>query len=139
MSDSVRPHRRQPIRLPRPWDSPGKNTGVGCHFLLQCMKVKSEGEVTQSCPTLATPWTAAYQAPLSMRFSRQKYWSGVPLPSLPDELRKVQNCVHLEQPTHPVASHSFLMDLFFGASHSTAVHSATKRSKIGPFVECGWT
>ena len=50
MSDSVRPHRRQPIRLPRPWDSPGKNTGVGCHFLLQCMKVKSESEVPQSCP-----------------------------------------------------------------------------------------
>ena len=48
MSDSVRPHRRQPIRLPHPWDSPGKNTGVGCHFLLQCMKVKSESEVTQS-------------------------------------------------------------------------------------------
>ena len=74
------PHRWQPTRLPRPRDSPGKNTGVGCHFLLQCMKVKSESEVAQSCPTLATPWTAAYQAPLSMGFSRQKYWSGVPLP-----------------------------------------------------------
>ena len=55
MSDSVRPHRRQPTRLPRPWDSPGKNTGVGCHFLLQCMKVKSESEVAQSCPTLGDP------------------------------------------------------------------------------------
>jgi len=55
MSDSVRPHRRQPTRLPRPWDSPGKNTGVGCHFLLQCMKVKSEREVAQSCPTLIDP------------------------------------------------------------------------------------
>ena len=51
MSDSVWPHRWQPTRLPRPWDSPGKNTGVGCHFLLQCMKVKNESEVTQSCPT----------------------------------------------------------------------------------------
>ena len=48
------PHRRQPTRLPRPWDSPGKNTGVGCHFL-QCMKVKSESEVTQSCSTLCDP------------------------------------------------------------------------------------
>ena len=48
-------HRGQPTRLPRPWDSPGKNTGVGCHFLLQCMKVKSEREVTQSCPTLRDP------------------------------------------------------------------------------------
>ena len=55
MSDSVQPHRRQPARLPRPWDSPGKNTGVGCHFLLQCMKVKSESEDAQSCPTLRDP------------------------------------------------------------------------------------
>ena len=52
MSDPVRPHRWQPTRLPHPWDSPGKNTGVGCHFLLQCRKVKSESEVAQSCPTL---------------------------------------------------------------------------------------
>ena len=125
MSDSVRPHRRQPIRLPRPWDSPGKNTGVGCHFLLQCMKVKSESEVAQSCLTLcnpmdcslpgssirgifqarvlewvaiaffkkvkvkslhharlfATPWAIAHQAPLSMGFSRQEYWSGLPVSS----------------------------------------------------------
>ena len=55
MSDSVRPHRGQPTRLPGPWDSPGKNTRVGCHFLLQCMKVKSESEIAQSCPTLSDP------------------------------------------------------------------------------------
>ena len=55
MSDSVWPRRRQPTRLPRPWDSPGKNTGVGCHFLLQCMKEKSESEVAQSCLTLSDP------------------------------------------------------------------------------------
>ena len=55
MSDSVRPHRQQPTRLSRPQDSPGKNSGVGCHFLLQCMKVKSEREVAQSCPTLSDP------------------------------------------------------------------------------------
>ena len=55
MSDSVRPHRRQPTRLPHPWDSPGKNSGVGCHFLLQCMKVKSESEVAQSCLTPSDP------------------------------------------------------------------------------------
>ena len=178
MSDSVRPHRWQPTRLPHPWDSPGKNTGVGCHFLLQRMKVRSESEVSQSCPTLCdpmdcslpgssvhgifqarvlewvaiafspvytaaaaaakllqscptmcdpidgslpgssvpgilqarilewvvisfsnawkwkvkvkslshvrlfeTPWSVAYQAPPSMGFSRQGYWSGLPLPS----------------------------------------------------------
>ena len=55
MSNSVQPHRQQPTRLPRPWDSPGKNTGVGCHFLFQCMKVESESEVSQSCPTLSDP------------------------------------------------------------------------------------
>ena len=74
---TVRLHRRQPIRLPCPWDSPGKNTGVGCHFLLQCVKVKSLSRVR----LLATPWTAAYQAPLPMGFSRQEYWNGIPLPS----------------------------------------------------------
>ena len=55
MSDSVRPHRWQPTRLCHSWDSPGKNSGVVCHFLLQCMKVKSESEVAQSCPTLSDP------------------------------------------------------------------------------------
>ena len=123
-------NRREPTKLPHPWDSPGKSTEMGCHFLLQCMKVKSESEVAQSCPTLcdhidgslpgssipgilqartlewvaisfsnawkwrvkvkslshvrllATPWTAAYQAPPPMGFSRQEYWSGLPLPSL---------------------------------------------------------
>ena len=55
VSDSVRPHRRQPNRLIRPWDSPGKNTGVGCHFPLQCMEAKSEMEVAQSCSTLSDP------------------------------------------------------------------------------------
>ena len=55
MSNSVRPQRRQPTGLPRPWDSPGKNTGVGCHFLFQCMRVKSESEVTQACPIPSDP------------------------------------------------------------------------------------
>ena len=78
MSDSVRPHRRQPSRLSCPWDSPGKNTGVGCHFLLQCIKVKVKS-LSRVRPS-ATPWTAAFQAPSSMGFSRQECWSGVPLP-----------------------------------------------------------
>ena len=120
------PYRQQPTRLPCPWDSPGKNTGVGYHFFLQCMKAKSESEVAQSCATLRdpmdcrlpgssvhgifqarvlewvaisfsnawkwkvkvkslsrvwpfkTPWTVDYQAPPSMGFSRQEYWSGLP-------------------------------------------------------------
>ena len=81
MSDSVRPHRWQPTRFPRPWDSPGKNTGVGCHFLLQCMKVKSESEVAQSCPTLCSPMDCSPPGSSTVGFSGQEYWSGVPLPS----------------------------------------------------------
>ena len=91
---TLQPHRRQPTRPRHPWDSPGKNTGVGCHFLLQCMKVKSESEVAQSCQLLATPWAAAHQAPPSMGFSRQEYWSGVPLPSPPLDCKEIQ-------PVHP--------------------------------------
>ena len=62
MSDSVRPHRWQLTRLPRPWDSPGKNTGVGRHFLLQCKKVKSESEVAHSCPTPSDPINSSLPA-----------------------------------------------------------------------------
>ena len=65
---TLRPHSRQPTRLPCPWDSPGKNTGVGCHFLLQCMKVKVKS--LSRVRLFATPWTAAYQAPPSMGFSK---------------------------------------------------------------------
>ena len=81
MSDSVGPHRRQPTKLSRPWDSPGNNTGVGCHFLLQCMKVKSESEVAQSCLTLSDPMDCSLPGSSVHGFSRQEYWSGMPLPS----------------------------------------------------------
>ena len=75
-------------------------TRVGCRFLLQCVKVKSESEVAQSCPALRDPWTAAYQAPPSVGFSRQEYWSGLPLPPLysclgnPMDRRAWQATVH---------------------------------------------
>ena len=79
MSDSVQPHRRQPTRLPtrlpHPWDSPGKNPGVGCHFLLQCMKVKVKVKSLSRVRLFMNPWTAAYQAPLatnSLIFSKKK-------------------------------------------------------------------
>ena len=74
--------RRQPTRLTHPWDSPGKNTGVGCHFLLQCMKVKSESEVAQSCPIPSNPVDCSLPGSSIHGFSRQEYWSGLPLPSL---------------------------------------------------------
>ena len=91
MSDSVRPHRWQPTRLPCPRDSPGKNAGVGCHFLLQCMKVKSESEVAQSCPTLSNPMDCSLPGSSVHGFSRQEYWSGVPLPSLKNYLSDIIN------------------------------------------------
>ena len=97
MSDSVRPHRWQPTRLPCPWDSPGKNTGVGCHFLLQCMKGKVKGKSLSCVRLFATPWTAAYKAPPSMGFSRQEYWSGLPLPS-PDALSGFPTNAMLQSP-----------------------------------------
>ena len=80
MSNSVRLQRRQPTRLPRPWDSPGKNTGVGCHFLLQCRKVKSESELAQSCLTLSDPMNCSLPgSSVYAIFSRQEYWSGLTL------------------------------------------------------------
>ena len=128
MSDSLHPHRGQPTRLSCPWDSPGTNTGVSCHFLLQCMKVKSESEVAQSCPTLSDPVSSVHgifqarvlegvplpspvsrsvlsnsatpqttvtrQAPLSLGFSRQEYWSGLPFPT-PEDIPKDRTWVLL--------------------------------------------
>ena len=67
-------------QAPHPWGSPGKNTGLGCHFLLQCMKVKIESEVTQSCPTLSDPMDCSLPGSSVHGFSRQEYWSGLPLP-----------------------------------------------------------
>ena len=93
MSDSVQPHRRQPTRLPRPWDSPDKITGVGCHFLLQCMKVTSESEVAQSCLTLSDPMDCSPPASSVHGFSRQEYWSGVPLPSLLSWVDTISCCL----------------------------------------------
>ena len=78
---TLRPHRGQPTRLPHPWDSPGKNTGVGCHFFLQCMKVKSESEVLQLCLTLSDSMDCSLPGSSVHGFSRQEYWSVVPLPS----------------------------------------------------------
>ena len=79
---TVRPHRQQPTRLPRPWDSPGKNTGVGCHFLLQCRKGKSESEVTQSCPTLSDPTDHSFPGSSVHGIFQARVLSGSPLPSL---------------------------------------------------------
>ena len=77
---TLRPHRRQPTRLPHPCDSPGKNTGVGCHFLLHFMKVKSESEDAHLCLTLRDPMDRSLPGSSIHGFSKQEYWSRVPLP-----------------------------------------------------------
>ena len=121
MSDSVRLHRWQPIRLPCPWDSPGKNTGVGCHFLLQCMKVKSENEVAQSCLTLSNPMDCSLPGlpayPLSMGFSRQEYWSGVPLPSPKLVCWTVSNAYSFFHSWAILGSHPLLVSLSDSSPH----------------------
>ena len=87
MSNSTRPHRRQPTRLPRPWNSPGKNIGVGCHFLLQCMKVKSESEseVAQLCPTLSDPMDCSLSGPSihGIFQGRVLEWGAIPFSEKP--------------------------------------------------------
>ena len=111
MSDSVRPHIRQPTRLPCPWDSPGKNTGVGCHFLLQGMKVKSEREVAQSYPTLSDPMDCSppgssvhgiFQARVLDQNTRE--WQMV----LEKTLESPLDCKE-SQPVHPKGDQSWVL------------------------------
>ena len=99
MSDSVRPHKRQLTRLPHPWDSPGNNSGVGCHFLLQCMKVKSESEVTQSCPTLSNPMDCSLPgSSVHGIFQAVLEWGAIaPPPSSMEPLSLYKGCLV----THP--------------------------------------
>ena len=103
MSDSVRPQRRQPTRLPCPWDFPGKNTGVGCHFLLQCMKVKSKSEVAQSCPILCDPMDCSlFGSSVHGIFqARVLEWDAIAfsITLLSDQIRSVaQSCLTLCNP-----------------------------------------
>ena len=90
MSDSVQPHRGQPTRLLHPWDSPGKNTGMGCHFLLQCMKVRSESEVAQSCPTLCNPTGCSLPGSFVLGISQARVleWGAIAFSNMPFNILK---------------------------------------------------
>ena len=113
MSDSVQPHRWQPTRLLCPWDSPGKNTGVGCHFLLQCMKVKSESEVAQSCPTLSNPVDCSLPGFSVHRIFQARVLGGIKTqhrivtPNLQNFLRSHLLCLFWQAFPHP---HLFQFD-----------------------------
>ena len=128
MSDSVRPQRRQPTRLPCPWDSPGKNTGVGCHFLPQCMKVKSESEVAQSCPTLSDPTDCSLPGSSvhGIFQTRVLAWGDIALintPLLIDQIRSVaQSCPTLCNPMN----------------HSTPYWYVKKKKIPGNFLAVQW-
>ena len=106
-------------QAPPSWDSPGKNTGVGCHFLLQCMKVKVKS--LSHVPLLATPWTAAYQAPPSMGFSRREDWSGVPSPSPSD----LYSCMY----SHCLSSYYLFFELH--RVNNLISHFSCQKSKEG--------
>ena len=114
MSNSVRPHRQQPTRLLCPWDSPGKNTGVGCHFLLQCMKVKSESEVAQLCPTLSDPMDCSPPGFSVHGIFQARVLQWGPLPS-PD--------VTLTPQKYPVCSSCKLASEIFGGGNPSGVTS----------------
>ena len=102
MSDSVRTHRQQPTRLPSPWDSPSKNTGVGCHFLLQCMKVKSESEVTQSCPTLSDSMDCSLPGSSVHGIFQARVLGWVPLPSPIKSIRLSKQSNEREERTEKI-------------------------------------
>ena len=115
MSDSVRPHRRQPTRLPRSWDSPGENTGVGCHFLLQCMKVKGEIEVSRSCPTLSDPMDRSPPGSSVHAIFQARALERVAIASPLTVCRTLQNLTPTSQRPRPPSSSSFVA--FNAASH----------------------
>ena len=115
MSDSVRPHRQQPTRFPCPWDSPDKNTGVGCHFFLQYMKVKSESEVAQSCPTLSNPVDCSLPGSSvhGIFQARVLEWGAITLLTLPQLYLPMETTV--KAPAYDF-SHTFCLLTSFGAS-----------------------
>ena len=125
MSDSVLPHRWQPTRLPCPWDFPGKNTGVGFHFLLQCMKVKSEREVTQTCPTLRHPLDCSIPGSSAhgIFHARVLEWVAIAISAHPSYITAILCPVKLLDPTHIVSK----MHVFTKKSKLKEVHGGTNQ------------
>ena len=120
----MRPHRRPSTRLPRPWDSPGKNTGAGCHFLLQCMKVKSESEVAQSCLTLSNPMGCSPPGPSihGIFQARVLEWGSIAFSFLSSSAHKAS------------ASPRHLPEMQILRSHTTS--TGPKTGEVGPRNSC---
>ena len=100
MSDSMLPHSWQPTRLPCPWDSPGKNAGMGCHFLLQCMKMKSESEVAQLCPTSSDPMECSLPGSSVHGISQARVleWVAISFSNACMHAKSLQSCLTLCDP-----------------------------------------
>ena len=140
----MRPHRRQPTRLPRPWDSPGTNTGVGCHFLLQCIKVKSESEVAQSCPTLSNPMDCSLPGSSVHGIFQARVLERVPLPSntharmCAHTHTHARTCTHTHTHTHTVYHLllvSYLRTASFFSFHLTLLMLENKTCAFSIFLE----
>ena len=150
MSDSGRPHRRQPTRLPRPWDFPGKNTGVGCHFLLQCMKVKSESEVAQSLLTLSDPIDCSLPGSFvhGIFQARVLAWGAIAFSNislgyeiLPLCMGPTKLCINISQQTwafvlSPKKNFHTLLELFTALSFYENHVNTTKTLGKGQKLEC---
>ena len=147
MSDSVRPHRWQPTRLLHPWDSLAKNTGVGCHFLLRFMKVKSESEVTQSCPTLSDPLDCSPSGSSVHGISHERMLGCVAISSSRGSsqprdqtcisciVRQVLNhCTTREIPLSLSKKVNFKMSVYYISEKAMAPHSSTLAWRI-PWTE----
>ena len=132
MSDSVRPHRRQPTRLPRPWDSPGKNTGVGCHFLLQCRKVKSGSEVAQSCPTLSDPLDCSLPGSSvhGIFKARVLEWGAIDFSEKLARSSQLQKAVFSTPPVHPFIHQSMKHPTI----HPSSIHHSSNKASIHPSI-----
>ena len=131
MSDSVRPHRRQPTRLPHPWDSPGKNTGVGCHFLLQCMKVKSESKVAESCPTLSDPMDCNLPGSSAhgIFHARVLEWGAIAFSNL------ITGCTDIKTSWCHPSVHNYFISVIVGWLKSTVRSDGMLKSKLWMVVD----
>ena len=138
MSDSVQPHRQQPTRLAHPWDSPGKNTGVGCHFLLQFMKVKSESEVHQQCPTLCNPMDCRLPGSSvhGILQARVLEWGAIAFSyyTILDTIKKrIRDCRHLKIKTLILLSISLIYNLLGYQSSLRCIFKIIKESLPGQY------
>ena len=139
VSDSVQPHRWKPTRLPCPWDSPGKNTGVGCHFFLQCMKVKSEREVAPSCPTLSDPMDCSPPGSSihGIFQARVLEWGTIAFFYYLVRGRSILRFFFVVLPAK-IAFIQWFRELIWGFYHWPSIHSRARKTVTGWVCDSAW-